>query len=104
MKRIITFQDLQSRSSSRHQKNRPTADMESTAFLSRPKRSGCTDEPTLGLFQFSAGHKIRIAMGPLTGMPGTLLKQSNDGRWVVQLSDVAPGVLLCVAATHLERQ
>jgi hypothetical protein len=78
--------------------------MDSTAFLSRPKRSGYTEEPALGLFQFSTGHKIRIAIGPLAGMRGTLLKQSSDGRWVVQLSDLAPGILLCIDATHFERQ
>ena len=77
--------------------------MESTAFLSRPRRSGYSEEPTLGLAQFAAGQKIRIAIGPLAGMQGSLLKQSSDGRWVVQLADLAAGVLLCVHATHFEQ-
>jgi hypothetical protein len=77
--------------------------MESTAFLSRPRRSDYSEEPALGLSQFAAGQIIRIAIGPLAGMQGSLLKQVTDGRWVVRLADLAPGVLLCVDAAHFER-
>jgi hypothetical protein len=78
--------------------------MESTAFLSRPRRSGYSEEPALGLSQFAAGQNIRIAIGPLAGMQGALLKQVSDGRWVVQLTDLTPGILLCVDSAHFERQ
>lgn len=78
--------------------------MESTAFLSRPRRSAYFEEPTLGASPFAVGQEIRIAVGPLAGMRGSLLKQALDGRWVVQLADVAAGVLFCVDANHFDRR
>jgi transcription antitermination factor NusG len=81
--------------------------MESTAFLSRPKRqlfNSGSAEPALHVAPFLAGQQVRIVAGPLTGMKGSLVKQATDGRWVVQLADVSAGVLLCIDERNFDRR
>ena len=80
--------------------------MQSTAFLSRPTRRSPLErreEPALHLQQFSGGQQVQITLGPLAGMQGRLHKQALDGRWIVQLANLAPGVFLCIDARNLER-
>ena len=79
--------------------------MESSAFLSRSIRRVLqerSEEPSLHMPQFSCGQQVQIASGPLAGMQGLLVKQTLNGAWIVQLADVAPGVLLCIDARYFE--
>ena len=76
--------------------------MEATAFLSRPRRHVPSEAPAMHGALLCAGQDVRIALGALAGMQGTLVKRCTDGRWVVQLANVAAGVLLCIDADHLE--
>jgi hypothetical protein len=76
--------------------------MEVTAFLSRPRRLSTTEEPALhGALHYS-GQDVEITLGALAGMRGSIVKRSEDGRWIVRLANVAAGVLLCIASEHLE--
>jgi len=59
-------------------------------------------EPALQVLQFSSGQQIQIASGPLAGMQGRLVKQASDGRWLVQLAKLAPGVFLCLDARYFD--
>ena len=81
--------------------------METTAFFSRPQRPTLADsppQPTLHMPQYLVGEHVQIGLGPLAGMQGLLVKQAADGRWVVQLSDVGAGVLLCIDSRHFARR
>jgi hypothetical protein len=77
--------------------------MESSAFLSPPaqiidERRGESDLQTL---EFVAGHEIRVTTGQLAGVKGVMCQQSVDGRWIIELADMLPGVFLCVDARQI---
>ena len=79
--------------------------MESSAFLSRSMRRVLEERSEVTTFhmpQFSCGQQVQIASGPLAGMHGLLVKQTLNGLWIVQLADLAPGVLLCIGASYFE--
>jgi transcription antitermination factor NusG len=80
--------------------------MENTLYFGRSTRrtpTACVTEPALCAPQHQRGDQIRIGAGPLAGMRGCLVKQAQDGRWVVQLTDLTQGVLLCIEASQFER-
>jgi hypothetical protein len=78
------------------------ATMEAMAFLSRPRRHSTSDEPALHGTLHYAGQEVQITRGALAGMEGSIVKQSEDGRWIVRLANVAAGVLLCIDDEHLQ--
>jgi hypothetical protein len=46
--------------------------------------------------QFLIDRPVCVKAGPLAGLRGVTHNQAHDGRWIIKLDDVEPGVYLCV--------
>lgn len=75
--------------------------MEQTAFLVRRDESHSGWERAMRSSDFEIGQRVRIARGPLAGLRGTVASQTQDGKWVLELSDTQRGVLICLSARQI---
>lgn len=67
--------------------------MKTTPLNSIAQQEGVTRPATrLGLLR--VGQTVKVQRGSLAGLRGTLLLVSARQRWLMQLHDAAPGVLL----------
>jgi hypothetical protein len=79
--------------------------MEQTAFLVRQQRPEDRDwERAVRAIDFAVGDRVRVASGPLAGLCGVLTAQASDGKWVLDASAVARGVLICIRGQQLSRE
>jgi hypothetical protein len=54
--------------------------------------------------QFSAGHAVRVAVGKIAGLEGIVRQQTPDGRCLIELADVVPGIFLRLDSRNLVRR
>jgi len=80
--------------------------MEQTAFLVRHRQDDqhCDWESTVRASDFAVGDRVRIASGTLAGLCGVITAQANDGKWVLDASAVARGLLVCIRGHQLCRE
>jgi transcription antitermination factor NusG len=79
--------------------------MEPTAFLVRHRQDDqhCDWERAVRGTDFAVGERVRIVSGPLAGLCGVLKAQAKDGKWVLDASAAARGVLICIRGQQLTR-
>ena len=80
--------------------------MEQTAFLVRRHRQDDSHEGwenVVRASEFAVGQRVKVVVGPLTGLNGVLTAQTEDGKWVLEAAELGRGVLLCVRAPQLAR-
>ncbi len=78
--------------------------MEMSAFSGYPDEKLLPEDclqPNLEESDFEPGQPVQVRSGPLAGLGGLTHHQALDGRWVVELDEMAPGVFLCIDAAHL---
>jgi len=80
--------------------------MEQTAFLAKHRHDdGHGDwERAVRATDFAVGERVRVVSGPLAGLCGVLTAQASDGKWVLDASAVARGVLVCIRGRQLCRE
>jgi len=79
--------------------------MEPTAFLLRNRQDErhSDRERAIRATDFVVGERVRIVTGQLSGLRGVLKAQADDGKWVLDASEVARGVLICIRGQQLSR-
>lgn len=50
-----------------------------------------------------AGQEVALRAGALAGLSGSLVRCAGNGRWMVRLAGLEPGVLLVVKVAALKR-
>jgi len=53
------------------------------------------------MLQFVSGLPVCVKDGPFVGLRGVIDDQAPDGRWVIRLIDMQPGVYLCIHSCML---
>jgi hypothetical protein len=80
--------------------------MEQTAFLklrNRRDERHATWEQEARASDLDVGQRVRVKTGTLAGLCGVLSAQAADGKWIVDIGEVARGVAVCIRGNQLAR-
>lgn len=81
--------------------------MEQTAFLNTRHRKDDRHagwEQDVRASDLAVGQRVCVTSGQLTGLCGVLSSQAEDGKWVVDINEVARGVVICIRGHQLCRR